>query len=183
MAKSAKQRALEDRLFIQEIITELERNGYIRGGKAQTMLHDWSPTRTEGVTPMHYATLIPEPRRRRHRPLSDRQRHILDVVYACTGEQGYPPTLTELADFLGCATATAQGHVDRLIGKGCLTRGGEGRRTLQTIDAEYMETNGPIAAAFLSDVELLKEVNRRGYTYQVTSRRATVAERARRRKD
>ena len=131
---------------------------------------------------MHYSTLIPEPRRR-HRPLTDRQRHILDVVYACTGEQGYPPTLAELADFIGCTTSTAQGHVDRLIRKGSLTRDGEGRRTLKIVDAEYMETNGPIAAAFLSAVELLKEVNRRGYTYKVTSRRATAAERARRRKE
>ena len=34
--------ALTDRLFIQEIITDLERNGYVRGSKAQTMLRDWS---------------------------------------------------------------------------------------------------------------------------------------------
>lgn len=31
-----------DRLFLQEIINDLEKNGYVRGGKAQTMLHDWS---------------------------------------------------------------------------------------------------------------------------------------------
>ena len=31
----------KDALFIQEIINDLERNGY-RGGKAQTMLYDWS---------------------------------------------------------------------------------------------------------------------------------------------
>ncbi len=42
MAKSAKQRALEDRLFIQEIITDLERHGYVDGGKAWQMLRDWS---------------------------------------------------------------------------------------------------------------------------------------------
>lgn len=42
MAKSAKQRALEDRLYIQEIITDLERNGYVIGGKAREMLLAWS---------------------------------------------------------------------------------------------------------------------------------------------
>ncbi len=133
---------------------------------------------------MHYGTLIPEPRQRRHRPLTDRQRHILDVVYACTGEQGYPPTLAELAEFIGCTTSTAQGHVDRLIRKGSLSRDGEGRRTLKITDAGYMEVNGPIAAAFLSDGELIKELDRRGFTVSITNRRdATKAERARRRKD
>lgn len=33
---------IKDRLFIQEIINDLERHGYVRGGKAQTMLYDWS---------------------------------------------------------------------------------------------------------------------------------------------
>lgn len=31
-----------DAFFIQEIINDLERNGYQHGGKAQTMLRDWS---------------------------------------------------------------------------------------------------------------------------------------------
>lgn len=31
-----------DRLFIQEIINDLKKNGYSRGGKADTMLIDWS---------------------------------------------------------------------------------------------------------------------------------------------
>ena len=128
---------------------------------------------------------LPNPEaRRRFRPLTDRQRHILDVVYACTGEQGYPPTLAELAEFLNCTTSTAQGHVDRLIRKGCLSRDGEGRRTLKIIDADYMEQNGPIAAAFLSDGALIKELDRRGFTVGITNRNnATKAERARRRKE
>ena len=130
-----------------------------------------------------HATMTHE-RRRRIRPLTDRQRHILDVVYSCTGEQGYPPTLAELADFIGCTTSTAQGHVDRLIRKGALTRDGEGRRTLKIVDAEYMEANGPIGAAFLSDGDLVKELDRRGFTVAITNRRnATKAERARRRKE
>lgn len=31
-----------DKLFITEILNDLERNGFIRGGKAETMLRDWS---------------------------------------------------------------------------------------------------------------------------------------------
>jgi len=33
---------VKDRLFIQEIINDLKRNGYVQGGKAETMLNDWS---------------------------------------------------------------------------------------------------------------------------------------------
>lgn len=33
---------IKDRIFIQEIINDLERNGYVCGGKAYTMLRDWS---------------------------------------------------------------------------------------------------------------------------------------------
>lgn len=32
----------KDRLFIQEVINDLEKNGYVRYGKAYTMLRDWS---------------------------------------------------------------------------------------------------------------------------------------------
>jgi len=31
-----------DKLFITEILNDLHRNGFQRGGKAETMLHDWS---------------------------------------------------------------------------------------------------------------------------------------------
>lgn len=33
---------INDAIFIQEIINDLERHGYCHGGKAQTMLFDWS---------------------------------------------------------------------------------------------------------------------------------------------
>jgi len=32
----------KNKLYITEIINDLERNGYEQGGKAQTMLHDWA---------------------------------------------------------------------------------------------------------------------------------------------
>jgi hypothetical protein len=31
-----------DKFFITELINDLHRNGFVRGGKAETMLHDWS---------------------------------------------------------------------------------------------------------------------------------------------
>jgi hypothetical protein len=34
--------AKNDKFFITEIINDLHRNGFIEGGKAATVLHDWS---------------------------------------------------------------------------------------------------------------------------------------------
>ncbi|MCD4831023.1 MAG: hypothetical protein K8R02_04345 [Anaerohalosphaeraceae bacterium] len=34
--------AKDDKLFITEILNDLHRNGFIRQGKAETMLHDWA---------------------------------------------------------------------------------------------------------------------------------------------
>jgi len=34
--------AAQNKLFITEIINNLHREGFVRGGKAETMLHDWS---------------------------------------------------------------------------------------------------------------------------------------------
>ena len=31
-----------DKLFITEILNDLHRNGFVEGGKAETMLHDWA---------------------------------------------------------------------------------------------------------------------------------------------
>jgi hypothetical protein len=36
-----KEQATTDLEFIREIIAEIEENGYIRGGLADVMLHDW----------------------------------------------------------------------------------------------------------------------------------------------
>ncbi len=31
-----------NKLFITEILNDLHRHGFVRGGKAETMLHDWA---------------------------------------------------------------------------------------------------------------------------------------------
>lgn len=37
-----KSELINDRLFIQEIINDLEKHGYVQGGKGWQMLRDWS---------------------------------------------------------------------------------------------------------------------------------------------
>lgn len=54
---------ITDRLFIQEIINDLEKNGYSRNGKAYTMLRDWSrelrnETHLRGKTKKLFAELV-----------------------------------------------------------------------------------------------------------------------------
>jgi len=34
--------AKTDKFFITEILNDLHKNGFVRGGKAETMLHDWA---------------------------------------------------------------------------------------------------------------------------------------------
>lgn len=40
--KTVAKEATEYRLYIQEILNDLERNGYVQHGKAQQLLRDWS---------------------------------------------------------------------------------------------------------------------------------------------
>lgn len=42
MNQYRREQDVTDRLFIQEIINDLEKNGYVRHGKAHQLLKDWS---------------------------------------------------------------------------------------------------------------------------------------------
>ena len=41
-SKACKAQKISDRLFVQEIINDLHKNGFVKGGKADQMLNDWS---------------------------------------------------------------------------------------------------------------------------------------------
>jgi len=57
------------------------------------------------------------------RPLTERQREVLDFVALSVERRGLAPTLREIADAFGFAsTASAQKHVAELVRKGYLTR-------------------------------------------------------------
>jgi len=47
-----------DKLYITEVINDLERNGYQQGGKAQTMLRDWARELREEARTAYPATRI-----------------------------------------------------------------------------------------------------------------------------
>lgn len=47
-----------DKLFITELINDLHRNGFVRGGKAETMLHDWSRELKHRASTKHPASRL-----------------------------------------------------------------------------------------------------------------------------
>jgi repressor LexA len=54
--------------------------------------------------------------------LTDQQRRVLDTIQDCLRRQGYPPTVRELAQYLGVSIGTVQAHLRALERKGALTR-------------------------------------------------------------
>lgn len=44
--------AAADKMFLTEILNDLYRNGFFRGGKADTMLRDWSAELREKARPV-----------------------------------------------------------------------------------------------------------------------------------
>jgi len=56
-------------------------------------------------------------------PITDRQQQVLDFVISYLDEQGCPPTLREISDYIGVrGTATATLHLEALQRKGYLRR-------------------------------------------------------------
>ncbi|MFY9269759.1 MAG: transcriptional repressor LexA [Candidatus Manganitrophaceae bacterium] len=65
--------------------------------------------------------------------LTPRQKEILDLIEQIVEEQGYPPTLREMASRLGLSgTRAVEKHLAALIKKGCL-RKGPGKRALKVL--------------------------------------------------
>ncbi|ECJ3227580.1 LexA family transcriptional regulator [Salmonella enterica] len=56
--------------------------------------------------------------------LTDRQQQALDLLIAFRQEHGYPPTVLELSEMLGCRSHNAAAeHLRALERKGVITRG------------------------------------------------------------
>ena len=58
------------------------------------------------------------------RPLTRKQRRVVDTIRTFIEENGYSPSVRELGDALGLAPATIQQHLDALQGKGFINRTG-----------------------------------------------------------
>ncbi len=99
------------------------------------------------------------------RPLTNKQINVLTVIADFHDEKGYPPTLQDISARLEVSTSTAQGHVDRLIRKGVLSRDGEGRRTLKILHVEFLAARAPKAnLEDLATEDLVAEIKNRGFS-------------------
>lgn len=56
------------------------------------------------------------------RPLTDRQKDVLDAVCTTIKTRGFPPTLRELALALGISKTGVVGHLNALATKGAIVR-------------------------------------------------------------
>lgn len=64
-------------------------------------------------------------------PLTPRQTEIVAFIREFSSVQGYPPTATEIGDWLGITKQGVSGHLDRLEALGVLSRVPGGGRTIK----------------------------------------------------
>lgn len=82
------------------------------------------------------------------RPLTRRQREILNFLAEYTEREGLSPTLEEIAQHFGVNKVTIFGHVSELERKGVIERAAPGiSRGLRIVEAEREETEPALASA------------------------------------
>lgn len=55
-------------------------------------------------------------------PPTQRQQQIRQVIIDMTKERGYPPSMREIAERVGCAPSSIHAVVERLVAQGTLAR-------------------------------------------------------------
>ena len=69
-------------------------------------------------------------------PLTPKQKHVLDFIRDYIALHGYPPSILEVAQTLGCAQSTIHDHLKNLERKGYLRLPGNRARGLVLLEAE-----------------------------------------------
>jgi SOS-response transcriptional repressor LexA len=83
------------------------------------------------------------------RPLTDRQRQVLTFVTDEVLRCGVPPTLREIAVYLGVTVNGARDHRDALVRKGALTHDADIARGLRVVTAALPNVEVRDAAGFV----------------------------------
>ena len=98
------------------------------------------------------------------RELTDRQREILDFVVRWVEEQGFPPTLQEIASKFRLASVNAvRDHLKALERKGYLRRRPGASRSLTLEPAALPPRGRPIVGTVPAGTPILAEENFEGY--------------------
>src|ERR671931_1515858 len=78
------------------------------------------------------------------RPLTARQRQVLEIIDTSMARQGRPPTLREIGQRLGIASTNGvRDHLQALIDKGYLRRDERSARGLRVLSPSPGRTGGP----------------------------------------
>jgi len=95
-----------------------------------------------GVTPLTTMSGVRDDGR--HRPLTARQRQVLEIIDTSMSRQGRPPTLREIGNQLGIASTNGvRDHLQALIDKGYLRRDERSARGLQVLHPSPARAGGP----------------------------------------
>ncbi|MGH2350586.1 MAG: transcriptional repressor LexA [Chloroflexota bacterium] len=98
------------------------------------------------------------------RPLTERQRRVLELIAERTAEAGRPPTLREIGQELGIASTNGvRDHLQALIEKGYLRRderSARGIRLLRSADGEVLDDRSPASRGAGRDVTYVPVLGR-----------------------
>ena len=95
------------------------------------------------------------------RPLTARQREVLDFIREFMGRVGYPPTVREIGAHFGFVPRSIFDHLKALERKGYLRRDAAKSRSLQILDDPYPPSplpHLPSAAPLFREIPILGRV-------------------------
>lgn len=81
--------------------------------------------------------------------LTDKQKEMLEYIVRYQVECGYPPTMREIGEWVSLKSpSTVSYHLDRMIAKGCITRGFNASRNIDVPDNVFSRVLGMINNVF-----------------------------------
>jgi repressor LexA len=99
------------------------------------------------------------------RPLTEKQKNILDFIIACVNEEHYTPTVREIANQFGIKSPNAvRNHLDAIEKKGHITKKAGASRGIELAD-EYLEKESgiPIIGRVAAGAPITASENMDGY--------------------
>ena len=92
--------------------------------------------------------------------LTQQQKNICEYIRTCTSLRGYPPTVREIAAFLGVSsTSPVQFHLDKLAQMGVITRSAGRTRSVSLTDAFLQPDGIPVVGSVAAGAPILAEEN------------------------
>lgn len=117
---------------------------------------DTTPDTMRDTTP-DTMRLAPQPRASDRKPLTPRQRAILEVIHAHVEAHGYPPSVREIGDAVGLkSTSSVHAQLETLEGRGYLRRDPTKPRALEI--GRDLDTDLALRPATARNVPLVGEI-------------------------